>query len=301
MRSQLTLNAAQSGDDLNAGGSQLITLKPFALPAGRQRAATSSLFARTNGDALPMFSENAKVRAIKPGAETLAVSGSDAADILLARQQFGDGFTAALTTDLLWRWKMSLPSGSHAVEKFWQQLLLSLAPATGQGFQVAKLTALPAVNVPAVFSITAAVGASPPKLEALSPSGGRQRLTVVEAGDAAGPGWQASFIPTTTGRWEVRALDAAGHTAGVAFTVAKKNSSTEMLNLPADLAGMQQLAESTGGALVEPTTVFPSFWETAAKPPAKLPEPMWNSGVLLLVLLGFYTTELILRRRFKLL
>ena len=52
--------------------------------------------------------------------------------ILLARQQIGEGFTAVLATDLLWRWKMSLPSGSHAVETFWQQLLLSLAPPPGK-------------------------------------------------------------------------------------------------------------------------------------------------------------------------
>ena len=113
------------------------------------------LFAGTNGEALPQFAANAKVRAVKPGAETLAVSGVGTPEVLLARQQFGNGFAAALTTDLLWRWKLSLPSSSHAVEKFWQQLLLSLAPASGEGLRVVKLTPSPAVNAPALFSANA--------------------------------------------------------------------------------------------------------------------------------------------------
>ena len=301
MRQQLSANAAQAGDDSFAGGNQAITMKPFALPAGARHAAANSLFAGTNGDALPKFSENAKVRAVKPGAETLAVSGLTAPDILLARQQYGSGFAAALTTDLLWRWKMSLPSGSHAVEKFWQQLLLSLAPGSGQGLRVVKLTATPAVNAPAIFSVNAASAENPPVLEAVSPAGARQRLMVTDAADADGPAWKASFTPPTMGRWEVRATDAVGRTVHVAFPVVEKSGSAEQLNLPADLAGMRQLAESTGGALVDNATVFQSPMEAAAKPPSKSPEPLWNSGVLLLVLLGFYAAELIVRRRCKLL
>ena len=85
------------------------------------------------------------------------------------------------------------------------------------------------------------------------------------------------------------------------FPVGEKPASAELLNLPADVAGMRQLAESTGGALVDDATEFQPPVETAAKPPAKTPEPLWNSGGLLLVMLGLYATELIARRRCKLL
>ena len=298
MQFQLSINAAQAGDDLIAGGSQSITLKPFALPAGAGHSAASELFAGTNGEALPKFAANAKVRAVKPGAETLAVSGAGTPDILLARQQFGNGFAAALTTDLLWRWKLSLPGSSHAVEKFWQQLLLSLAPASGEGLRVVKLTPSPAVNAPAMFVVNAE---KPPALEAVSPDGARQRLAVTDAATPDGPAWQTSFTPTTTGRWEVHATDASGRLARVVFPVGEKPASVELLNLPADVAGMRQLAESTGGALLDDATAFQSPAETAAKPPAKTPEPLWNSGGLLLVMLGLYATELIARRRCKLL
>jgi len=300
MRMQLNANAAIGGDDQMVGGSPNIVLRPFALPAGAEQAAGRRLFADTNGDALPRFAENARVRRVKPGAETLAVSGQGAPDILLARQQFGSGFAAALTTDLLWRWKMSLPSGSHAVEKFWQQLLLSLAQGAGEGLHVVRLTDSPAVNVPANFLVSAAAE-NPPKLEAVAPGGAPQRLTLTLATTADGPAWQAAFTPPATGQWEVRATDAAGRTARVVFPVGEKTASAELLNLPADLDGMRHLAEITGGALVDGTTWFQPSQEAAARPPAKLPEPLWNSGALLMFALGLYAAELILRRRCKLL
>lgn len=298
MQAQLSINAAQSGDEMFAGGSQAITLKPFTLPAGARHSAASALFAGTNGDALPQFAVNAKVRSVKPGAEILAVSGGDTPEVLLARQHFGNGFAAALTTDLLWRWKLSLPSSSHAVEKFWQQLLLSLAPASGEGLQVVKLTPTPAVNATVSFAVNAE---NAPVLEAISPGGARQRLSVTDAATADGPAWHASFTPPTTGRWEVRATDASGRQARVVFPVREKPVSAEMLNLPADLPGMKQLAEATGGALVRDTADFQVTQEIAAKSPMKTPRALWNSGLLLAIILGLYATELIARRFWKLL
>ncbi len=297
MQFQLSVNAAQSGDEMLAGGSQAITLKPFARPAGAPHSPANNLFA-TNSEALPQFAANAKVRAAKPGAETLAVSGEGAPDVLLARQRFGNGFAAALTTDLLWRWKLSLPSNSHAVEKFWQQLLLSLAPASGEGLCVVKLTPSAAMNTPVLFSANTE---NAPVFEAVSPGGTRQRMTVSDASTADHPAWVAGFAPTTTGRWEVCATDAAGRQARVAFPVGQKPVSAELLNLPADVAGMKQLAESTGGALVQDAADFQMPMETKARPPMKTPEPLWNSGGLLVVMLGLYATELIARRRWKLL
>ncbi|HEX9046538.1 MAG TPA: hypothetical protein VF988_05880 [Verrucomicrobiae bacterium] len=298
MQQQLSANAAQAGDEMFAGGSQAITLKPFALPPGAPSLAVTALFAETNGAALPQFAANARVRAVKPGAETLAVSAGPAPEVLLARQQFGNGFAAALTTDLLWRWKLSLPSNSHAVEKFWQQLLLSLAPAVGDGLRIVKLTPSPAVNTPVLFSVNAE---NAPSFEAISPSGARQRVPVTDAATADGAAWQAAFAPAARGRWEVCATDAAGRQARVTFSVGDKPVSAELLNLPADLAGMKQLAESTGGALVQDGSELQWTVEPAAKPVAKTPEPLWNSGLLLMVMLGLYSTELITRRRNKLL
>jgi len=298
MQLQLSMNAEQSGDSALESSSPAITLKPFALPKGATRSAAAELFRSANPSELPHYASNARVRTLKAGAEALAVSGGDAPEVLLARQRFGNGFAAVLVTDLLWRWKLSLPSGSHTVEKFWQQLLLSLAPTSGEGFRVMKLTALPAVNTPTVFLANTE---TVPVLEAVSPGGKRQRLTVSNESTTNSRAWQASFTPTTTGRWELRATDAAGREARLVFPVTEKPVSAELLNLPSDLTGMKQLAESTGGALVREAADFQSRVEPTSAAPTKTPEPLWNSSVLLGLMLAAYATELIARRFCKLL
>ena len=298
MQLQLSMNAAQSDDPTLESGSQAITLKPFVLPRGAPHSAAAELFLSANAGELPRYASNARVQALKAGAEALALSGGNAPEVLLARQRFGNGFAAVLATDLLWRWKLSLPSGSHTVEKFWQQLLLSLAPTSGQGFRVMKLTALPTVNTPAVFLANTETA---PAFEAVSPGGKQQRLTASDESTTNGRAWQASFTPTMAGRWKLRATDSSGREAHLAFPVTEKPVSAELLNLPADLTGMKQLAESTGGALVQEAADFQSRVEPTGAVPPKTPEPLWNSSVLLGLMLTAYVTELIARRFCKLL
>jgi len=184
------------------------------------------------------------------------------------------------------------------VEKFWQQLLLSLAPTSGQGFRVMKLTASATVNVPAVFLANTETA---PALEAVSPGGKRQRLTVSDESSTNGHAWQASFTPTMAGKWELHATDSSHREARLVFPVGEKPVSAELLNLPADVTGMKQLAESTGGALVREAADFQSRVEPTSAAPAKTPEPLWNSSVLLGLMLAAYATELIARRFCKLL
>ena len=133
--------ADEGGDEtlFNGGRQQsLPRLQPFTLPPGASQAATAAIFRNAAPAEMPKFCDYAKVHAVKSGADVLAVKGgrvrrtAGPPRVLLARQPFGAGFTAALTTDLLWRWKMSLPSSSRAPETFWQQLLLSLAAAAGR-------------------------------------------------------------------------------------------------------------------------------------------------------------------------
>jgi hypothetical protein len=157
---------------------------------------------------------------------------------------------------------------------------------------------LPAVNTPAVFLANTETA---PAFEAVSPAGKRQRLTASTESTTNGQSWQASFTPTTAGRWELHATDSSGREARLIFPVGEKPVSAELLNLPADLMGMKQLAESTGGALVREAADFQSRMEPTSAVPPKAPEPLWNSSVLLALMLAAYVTELIARRFCKLL
>ena len=276
-------------------------MKPFTLPAGATHSAISALFEKS-GDSLPHYVQNARVRAVKPGAEILAVSGPAGGEpqVLLARQPFGNGIAVAMMTDLLWRWKMSPPSADPAAEKFWQQLLLTLASAPGEGLRLMKLTKSPATNQPVVVRITGNTAGAAPQVQVVSPSRENRPLALQPAtnGETA---WTATFIPNAAGRWEVQAAGSGKKSARLVFPVGENSQSAEMMNLPPDVDGMRQLAESTGGAMIEDAPVFQPRAAAGAAPGLQHVRPLWNSTWLLGGLLGLYATELILRRRFRLL
>ncbi|MGC3990049.1 MAG: hypothetical protein QM796_10300 [Chthoniobacteraceae bacterium] len=292
--------------DENSNRVQMPQLHPFALPTGVKSPALAMLFKNLRPDEMPRFANYARVRGAKAGADVLAVSGDagdGAAPILLARQQFGDGFTAALTTDLLWRWKMSLPSSSHAAETFWQQLLLSLAPAPAEGLRIVRNTESPTMNAPVSLRITGASGDHAPTLTLISPTGEKSPLTARYQSEQDSHEWSASFNPAAIGRWEVQATDATGNAARLTFNVAKKVQTTETLNLPPNVDQMRELADSTGGALIGEEPAFQANATTHDDSSLQMAhiQPLWNSSWLLALMLGLYATELIVRRCFRLL
>jgi hypothetical protein len=296
MRSSFESNYEDAVLADGAGGGTPALL-PFAAPPG-----SSSLL--KSGQPAPMFSNYARVQRAKPAAEILAIHPSertagDAPRILLARQQFGAGFTVAMATDLLWRWKMSLPSDSRAAETFWQQLMLSLAPAPGEGLRIVKAGSAAAVNRAVSLLVDGSPGDRPPRIEAVSPAGLRQSL----AATPAQGGWQAMFTPNVEGRWQLIATDAAGNRAAMSLPVQAEVRTAENSNTPPDIDGLRHIAEATGGALIGSDPVFQPEIATpaAALPDARTSQPIWNQSWLLGLLLGLYGVELIVRRAFRLL
>jgi hypothetical protein len=301
-----TFGATDTADPIDEraeGGARqnVPPLQPFAPPRGTSPSAAANLFRNADAAGLPRFSLSADVRSVKPGAEILAVK-PDAAVPLLVRQQFGNGFTAVLATDLLWRWKMSLPSSSHAVEKFWQQLLLSLANTSSrEGLRLSKLTDAPALDTPVLLRATAPSSTRPPTVEAISPEGGRTPLNLEAAAPGEDDGWKTSFTPKQAGVWKVRAKDAFDNEAGLQFTVSTKPRTTEALDLPPDLDTMRRIAAATGGAVLDETPAFRAPDDTPTIKPSRKLRPIWHSSGLLAALLGLYGVELLARRWFRLL
>jgi hypothetical protein len=297
LNSGADVDRSDPSSDSSERKQALPPLQAFALPPGGERSITAALFRGVTE--LPKFCQSAEVRGVKPGAEVLAVRRDDRPNApsaaLLARQQFGQGFTAMLATDLLWRWKMSLPSGSRAVEKFWQQLLLSLSPAPRDGLRLVKLTEMPTLRAPVTVRVESAGGA--PRVESVSPDGTRSAIALQPAPGESGA-WLASFAPSAVGHWEVRAGNAGE--ARVGFTVSEKARTAETLGLPADVEGLRQLAESTGGALLGDEPAFRRDEESPAGQ-HKRSQPLWDSSWLLATLLGLYGAELLTRRWFRLL
>jgi uncharacterized membrane protein len=276
-------------------------LTPFAALRSSSRA---KLFAP--GPNAPQFSEYAKVLFAKPGAEIIAVHPRDRSPngtprVLIARQQFGQGFAAAMTTDLLWRWKLSLPSSARNAETFWQQFMLSLASKTpGQGLRIVRLGDSPSLSRPVTVRVEGSNHGEPPKISATTPRG--VALPLVARGSNSKGTWDASFTPDQEGRWEIAAENSSGDIARISLPVSQQGKTVETVNTPADIEGMRQLAEATGGTLIDKdSAAFPSPSGDSRSMDSKRTRPLWDESSLLLLLLGFYATELVTRRCYRLL
>jgi hypothetical protein len=278
---------------------ELLPFKPVPGTAG------AKLFGSTTD--IPHFNTYARVRAVKPGAEILAVHPKDRSPadkqpcVLVARQQFGAGFTAVMNTDLLWRWKLSLHSTNHAVEVFWQQFFLGLAqPVAAPNVELTCRTESPQLNRPVLMQVTGTADAVP-AVVVRSPQGRSQRLTLAPLDANSTSVWLATFTPDAAGCWQASAKNAAGDEAKISIPITAQTVTAEPMNLPADVDGMRRLAEATGGAMIEPGS--PVFAQAATERPAEIlrAQPLWNNGWLVLVLLGAYAAELVTRRMFKLL
>jgi hypothetical protein len=272
---------------------------PQLVPFTMLPAASAML----KGGQVPMFSNYARVLRPKPAAEVLAIhpterTAEDAPRVLMARQQFGQGFTVAMATDLLWRWKMSLPSGSRAPEVFWQQLMLSLVPAPPEGLRIVKATSTGALNRATSFTVVGAGGNTPPRIEAVSPAG--RRLSLQPASSPGG--WVAILTPDVIGQWQLNATDATGKVATISLPVDQEIRTAENSNAPPDIDGMRLIADATGGALIGSDPVFePKTADLGTGDDVKTTEPLWNQSWLLGALLGLYAVELVARRMFRLL
>ncbi|MEI6779788.1 MAG: hypothetical protein WCQ21_02600 [Verrucomicrobiota bacterium] len=290
----------------NEDAPELGPLVPFQAAEGQG----AKLF--QPGPNAPRFCTYAKVARAKAGAEIVAVHPRDRSTvdgqpcILVARQAFGNGHSAVLNTDPLWRWKLSLPSTERTSEIFWQQFMLSLAALPPkEGLQLLITSEDTAVKQPLNFQVSAPPGSGAPQATSVSPSGTTTRLTLSplsEKADAAG--WQGTFTPDVKGRWEVRATKVSGETARATAAVAERTTgSLEHLRLPTDEAGLRRLAEATGGAVIESSArVFrPAAQESRPGLETRQTHALWHSPWALALLLGAFATELITRRVFRLL
>jgi hypothetical protein len=143
--------------------------------------------------------------------------------------------------------------------------------------------------------------AEQPAAETISPAGEHKPLPLKQMTGEEGSSWKGIFTATSQGNWEVRATGPTPGLARLTFAVSSTARTMERMNSPADVDAMRCLAESTGGALLEEAPIFQSQDQTDDAPRGRRAQPLWDSSWLLVVLLGCYGTELILRRILRLL
>jgi uncharacterized membrane protein len=285
-------------------------LQDFAVTPGARAGKLTALFSGAPGDRsrnMPQFYAYAQVGGIKAGGEVLAVHPSEKTPgneprALLVTQRFGQGETATLLTDSLWRWKLSLPSTSHDPEVFWQQLFLALArpdsAETPMRFALQPFAA--SMGQTCAFRLDGVEGA-PPTITAVDPQGNKHNLDT-EADTQPGC-WLFKLIPTLPGKWRIFAGTNGGSQLETLVRVSNQSHSAELSGLPADVDGLRKLAEATGGSLLNDGV--PATWGALQSRESTVIrqhiQPLWDDGRVLAACLGFFVVELLWRRRAKLL
>jgi uncharacterized membrane protein len=80
---------------------------------------------------LPTFTQYGRVDAAKPGAQVWMLHPTDDGPhgkrILMASQRYGAGFSAVLTVQNFWRWRMAKDADTQQYDRFWRQLFRFLS------------------------------------------------------------------------------------------------------------------------------------------------------------------------------
>ena len=256
---------------------------------------------------VPKFQDFALIRKAKPGARVLAIHPTIKNRIIMATQRFGEGRSALLACDSLWRWKLSMKSEQQAFEDFWKNL-------------VNWMVAGSKVNPYWYFNNSLLEPGKPSKLKFIIP--GRSNIKYNDLAFFLGDmkekrdkkitltstkrrgEYIATFIPKPNRTYKLVAKN-KGKIVSIAYlssTQSKRNM--ELLALNPNIETIKELASPYNNIMVDPTEKFD--WQnwlsnTVDKEQIlKLATPLWHKVWIFLALLILFTTELIVRRIVKL-
>jgi len=255
---------------------------------------------------LPPLEGANRFAGIKPSGIVLAAT--ERGDPLLVAHRFGDGRVLAFAGDSTWHWWMR---GFETIHKrFWRQTILWLAKKdeTAEGNVWIRLDQR---RLRPGGRLTFSAGAQAPTGEPLDdvqfqaelvlPDGSTLPARMVEKADE----WTGSVRDVQmAGDYAIRVRatrqDAPVGAARARFLVVEQD--LELDNPAADVAGLENLAVTTGGAAVPPEQL-PKLLDRLCKRTEDLEirsetkRTFWDTGTFFLILVGFLGLDWYLRKR----
>lgn len=257
----------------------------------------------------PKYQEFALVKKIKPGAILLAAaadfkSGGQSRP-LLAVQNYGRGRSAAICSDSLWHWKLSLPSADTSYESFWQNLLLWLSAGnSSRPAWMLNSYVLPA-GKPAELQFKLPPDGSLPvgrlTFEARREDGGK---TISLAMNTASGRMLKGELKGEPGNGYILVAKKGNETVAEAkVSFAAPTSAKELDHLAPDVKTITELALATGAAVIDDDRKID--WDELLPPLetkkiSTVNDPLWHRSWIFLLMLAAFVAELILRRVCKL-
>jgi hypothetical protein len=268
-----------------------------------EQTPLAELFKGAGGEQIvPAYTEAAALYGAKPAAQVLAVADQKGGTprVLLALQNFGQGRSALLATDMLWSWAMAQPSSSRLAATFWQQFATWLAQPGRRGLHFLEAPLEVAKGGTVRFPLSSTADRRLISVRATAPSGHIQDLPLRSSRDGQ---IDVELQPSESGIWTLTAIGPDADMIERTLTVSAHVATAENSGVQADLTGLNRLAETTGGRVLRAGEKLQASGTGKREPllVRQSVEPLWNSWGLLLTLLGTFSAELLLRRHWKLL
>lgn len=261
-------------------------------------------------DFLPAFAECAPVKRCKAGAFPLAIhpefSGKDGVGTLLAYQQYGAGGTAVLTTDALWRWRLSISSTSRIHAEFWKRLLRRLATTSKREteypyWEYASSHIPPKRDVEIHFRIPEAEGPKLSDYRFIYTVADGKRVSIDMKEDPEQRGYCSGTVYIAKDQTaKIKALVQGKIICENLLSTGKTvDTELEMSMTKPDLHSLTALASASGGFIVHTGQEFNwNDWLSIREENVvrKKRSELWQQPWILCAILLIYSTELILRR-----
>ena len=251
---------------------------------------------------VPAYAEAAALYGTKPAAQVLAVADrkGETPRVLLALQNFGQGRSALLATDMLWSWALAQPSTSQLAATFWQQFATWLAQPGRRGLHFLEAPLEAAKGQTVRFPLSSSGDRKLVSVQATAPSGQIQNLPLQSSRELE------TFVelrPEESGDWAITAMGPDADMIERSLSVSDRLATAENSGVQADLAGLDRLAEATGGRVLRSGEKLNPAGTEKREPllVQQVIQPLWNSWWLMAALLGAFAAELLLRRHWKLL
>jgi len=232
---------------------------------------------------------------------------------LLSVQFYGGGKCAFLAVDETWRWRDRV--GDKYQERFWGQIIRDLCQnkligkskrfrvSTGKSeYRLGEKVGLFAQVLDERYE---PVTKSSVEVELESP--GRERVRLQLSGDANEPGrFHGEYLPQATGSYSVKLLtvETGLPEEAVAQRFLVRPSLLEFQDESMNAAGLARLSDATEGRFFhvdELGELSGALLRLKASASRTVNDDLWNAPLLFVVFAALFVTELILRKRYKLL